>query len=130
MGEESHVSSILTTIKLACNVAEEDEAFDNDFILFINGILANLNQIGIGPEEGFQIEDKAATWDSYLDGDPRLNNVKVYIQTKARLLFDPPQTGPLNSALENIAKELETRIYIAREAREWENRPPSTILNA
>lgn len=114
------MSSILTSIKKLLGITEDFEAYDPDIILYTNMVLANLNQIGVGPDEGFQIEDKSDTWESFLDGDPRLNNVKAYIATKVRLLFDPPPTSFGIDALEKVALELETRIYIAREVEKWQ----------
>lgn len=107
--------SILTSIKKALGLDEDYIAFDPDILLFINSVLANLNQIGVGPVDGFQIEDKTVTWDDFLGDDPRLNNVKALVYTKVRLMFDPPATSFAIEAIENIARELEVRIYTAVE---------------
>lgn len=112
-------ASILNSVKKALNIDEEDTAFDVDILMHTNSALATLNQVGVGPENGFQIEDAAATWDDLLGNDPRLNNVKTYIYTKVRLVFDPPATSFGIQALKDVALELETRIYIAAEAEKW-----------
>lgn len=117
--------SILTTVKKSLGLVESDTSFDSDILLFINSVLANLNQIGVGPENGFQIEDKTVTWESFLGTDPRLNNVKTYVAMKVRLLFDPPATSFAITAIENQVKELEYRIYTAREVAKW---PPSILV--
>ena len=111
--------SILTTVKKNLGLAESFEAFDADIILLINSMLANLTQLGVGPDEGFQIEDKTATWTQYLGTDPRLNNVKTFIYLRVRLMFDPPSTSFAIEAFENQAKELEWRISVHREGVEW-----------
>jgi hypothetical protein len=113
-------SSILTTVKKSLGLVESDESFDPDIVLFINSVLANLNQIGVGPVDGFQIEDKSATWESFLDADPRLNNVKAFVYLKVKLLFDPPATSFAIQAVESQAQELEYRIYTAMEVSKWQ----------
>lgn len=112
--------SILTTVKKSLGLIESDTTFDADILLFINSVLANLNQIGVGPENGFQIEDNTATWESFLGTDPRLNNVKAYVYLKVRLLFDPPATSFAIDAIKSQAGELEYRIYTAREVATWQ----------
>lgn len=112
--------SILSSVKKSLGITEADESFDFEIILFINTVLANLNQIGAGPENGFQIEDKDATWTSFLGSDPRLNNIKSYVYLKVRLLFDPPATSFAITAVENQAKELEYRIYTTKEVEKWQ----------
>jgi hypothetical protein len=112
-------TSILKTVKSALGLDVTDTSFDAEVILFTNTVLATLNQIGVGPEAGFQIVDAAATWDNLLGTDLRLNNVQTYIYTKVRLLFDPPQSAKGVEAMETVAKELEIRIYLAREAATW-----------
>ena len=111
--------SILTTVKKSLGIDENDTAFDLDIILFINSVLSTLNQIGVGPVHGFQIEDKSATWEEFLAGDTRLNNVKAYVHIKVRLLFDPPATSFTIAAMEKQAEELEYRIYTVMEVDKW-----------
>lgn len=112
--------SILTTIKKTLGIDESYDSFDIDVLLHINSVLSTLNQIGVGPEYGFQIEDASATWDELLGNDARLNNVKGYVALKVRMLFDPPATSFAISAMESNIKEYETRIYLAQEADKWQ----------
>lgn len=113
------MDSILTSVKKTLGIDEAYVAFDVDILMHINSVLATLNQIGVGPENGYQIEDKAATWDDLLGSDPRLNNVKSWVYLKVRLLFDPPATSFAIQAMQDQAKELETRIYLMAEAEKW-----------
>lgn len=112
-------SSILTSVKKNLGFDESDTSFDADILLFINTVLATLNQIGVGPETGYQIEDKVATWGDLLGTDPRLNFVQSYVYLKVRLLFDPPATSFAIKAMETIATELEQRISTVREVDKW-----------
>lgn len=109
-------ASILTSVKKALNIEEDDETFDVDILMHLNSVLATLTQIGLGPNVGFEVEDKAATWDLLLNDEPRFNFVKTYIYTKVRLIFDPPTSSFGIQAMERVAQELETRIYIQLEA--------------
>lgn len=113
-------TSILTSVKKTLNVVEADTTFDVDILMHVNSVLATLNQIGGGPENGFQIEDKVATWDDLLgSSDPRTNFVKSWVYLKVRLLFDPPATSFAIQAIQDQARELEFRIYTLAEAEQW-----------
>ena len=57
------MESILTSIKKLLGIAEEYEFFDEDIIMHINSVFMILNQLGVGPSDGFRIEDKTTTWD-------------------------------------------------------------------
>jgi len=111
--------SILTSTKKALNLAEDDTSFDQDVILYINAVFSTLNQLGVGPVEGFSIEDKNPTWDAFLGSDSRLNHVKTYVYLRVRMLFDPPTLGYVISAMEDQIKELEWRINTQREDTQW-----------
>lgn len=108
-------ASILTSTKKVIGIAEDDTTFDLDIIIHINSVFATLQQIGVGPEEGFMIEDDSAEWDDYLEGDNGLNNVKTYMFLKVKLFFDPPQTSVLLTAMEKQVDQLEARINTHRE---------------
>lgn len=114
------IASILTSVKKSLGLEDDYEAFDPDILMFTNSILATLNQIGVGPVDGFQIEDKAATWDEFLGSDPRLNNIKAYVYLKVQLLFDPPATSFAIECKKDMARELEVRIYTASEVKKWQ----------
>ena len=51
------MDSILTSIKKLLGIAEEYEHFDPDIVMYINSAFSVLTQLGVGPEEGFRIED-------------------------------------------------------------------------
>lgn len=116
--------SILTSIKKNLGLAEDYTVFDSDIILYINGVFSTLNQLGIGPDLGFAIEDASAVWDDFLVGDLRKNSVKSYMTLKVRMLFDPPQVSYLVTALEKQAEELEWRLNAYREHTEWVHPDP------
>lgn len=107
--------SILTSVKKILSIAADSTEFDVDVIMHINTAFSTLNQMGIGPDEGFEIEDAVLTWDDFLANDPRLNSVKTYISLRVRLLFDPPTTSYLIASMKEQVQELEWRLNVQRE---------------
>lgn len=108
----SDKDSILESVKKALGLTEEYAVFDPEIIMYINSTFSTLTQLGVGPEEGFAIEDNTSKWDTFLQGDKRLNSVKSYMYLKVRLIFDPPATSYLISAFEKQAQELEWRLNV------------------
>lgn len=113
------MSSILTSVKKSLGLEASYTDFDADIILFINSVFATLNQLGIGPEQGFAIEDATPTWDAFLGSDLRLNNVKAYMYLRVRLLFDPPGNSFGIDSMTRQITELESRINMYRESYAW-----------
>ena len=111
------MQSILSSIKKLIGIGEEDESFDADIIMAINTALAGLIQMGVGPPEGYAIQDKTATWENFLGTGSNLENVKSYVYLKTRLLFDPPTSSALLDSLNNVLGELEFRIYVQADNR-------------
>ena len=121
------IDSILTSIKKVLGIDDSYTAFDEDTIMHINSVFSTLNQLGIGPDDGFAIEDDTATWDTYLDGDLNKNSVKTYMSLKVRLLFDPPTTSFTQEAMKQQAQELEWRLNVVREDTEWVDPDPDPV---
>ena len=122
--------SILTSIKKNLGVPEDYEAFDQDIILYINSAISTLTQLGVGPDEGFMIEDKTAVWDTFLGTDPRLNMAKTYIQLRVRMLFDPPQTSYLVEAMNKQIEQHEWRLNVFMEHSIWTDPDPGDLVEA
>lgn len=109
---ENDMDSILTSIKKLLGIAEEYEHFDPDIVMYINSAFSVLTQLGVGPEEGFRIEDASKTWSEFLYDDPRLEFVKTFIYLKVRLAFDPPLSSAVMEAINRQISELEWRINV------------------
>lgn len=122
-------NSILTSTKKILGIDEAYTAFDLDIVVHINSVFSTLNQLGIGPVEGFMIEDATPTWDAFLGTDPRMNNVRTYMYLCVRLLFDPPTTSYLIDALNAQKRELEVRMNIYREETAWVDPTPAPVLS-
>jgi hypothetical protein len=120
--------SILNSTKKVLGIAEDYTVFDEDIIMHINTAFSTLTQLGVGPAEGFMIEDAVAEWDDFItDGDPQYNSVKSYVFLKVAMLFDPPQTSYLITAKEKQIQELEWRLNVYREETGWTDPDPDPI---
>lgn len=107
--------SILNTIKKMLMVDPDYDAFDVAITVDINSVMLTLNQIGVGPSDGFFITDETQTWEDLLGSATNLEAVKTYIYLNVRLLFDPPSTQPLIDAMKNQASMLEWRLNLKQE---------------
>lgn len=110
------MESILTSIKKLLMLDEDDTSFDTDIIIHINSVLSVLNQLGVGPDDGFSIADKTATWRELLGSYPNLDSVRSYVYLKVKLLFDPPTSGAVIESMNRVIGELEWRINATAEA--------------
>jgi hypothetical protein len=123
----SHViESILTSVKKNIGVLEADVAYDPDILMYLNTAMSTLNQLGVGPEEGFLVEDESTTWGEFLGTDPRLNHVRTYVTLRVRMMFDPPQTSYLITAIEKQIDELAVRLNYQREETMWTD--PNSVV--
>ena len=109
------MESILTSIKKLLGIAEEYTQFDDDIIIHINSVFLNLTQLGVGPSEGFLIEDDTATWDDFIGDSNQLQAVKSYVYLKVKLLFDPPLSSSVTESMNRMISELEWRLNVAVE---------------
>jgi hypothetical protein len=122
--------SILTSTKKILGIAEDYTVFDLDIITHINSAFSTLTQLGVGPTNGFMIEDASEVWSDFIDElDYQYNAVKSYVFLKVRQLFDPPQTSYLISAMEKQIEELEWRLNVHREETDWvDPNPPDYYI--
>ena len=112
------MDSILTSTKKLAGLTDEYEYFDPDIVMYINSVFLALWQMGVGPAEGFSIDDESAIWSDFIPNDTVLREaVKAYMGAKARLKFDPPSNSTLLEALKSDVTESEWRLTTAAEAR-------------
>ena len=109
-----NTESILLSLRRLLVGDELNEAFDMEIIIHANSAFATLHQLGVGPDEVFNITGPNETWDQFLEDKKELNAVKSYLYLKVRLLFDPP-TGSLLSVMQEEIKEAEWRLNTAVE---------------
>lgn len=106
--------SILTSTKKILGIEADYTAFDLDIMTHINAVFLTLNQLRIGPADGFMIEGVDDTWDQFIgDNNLVLNMAKTYVYMRVRMLFDPPSTSYLISSMEDQIKEFEWRLEVA-----------------
>ena len=113
------MESILTSIKKMLDIGEAYDEFDANIIMHINSVFADLTQMGVGPAEGFMIEDDSAIWDDFITDNMLLNSVKSYIGLRVKLLFDPASIG--SSTLASYERQIaqwEWRLHVAAESEE------------
>lgn len=114
------MESILTSIKKMLGISAEYNHFDQDIIMHINTVFTILTQLGVGPSEGFSIQDENAIWTDFVPFDPRLESIKTYTYLKVRLIFDPPTSSSMKESFERLAKELEFRLLVTVDPGEEE----------
>lgn len=108
------MDSILTSVKKLLGISEEYEHFDADIIMHINTVFMTLTQLGVGPSEGFTIEDDDAVWSDFTTDINKLQAVKTYMYLRVRLLFDPGSLGSATlAAYERHIQEFEWRLNVA-----------------
>lgn len=114
--------SILVSTKAALGVAQDDASFDSEILTFINSALAEVNQVGIGPEEGLMIFSASDEWAALIGTDVRLNLVKAYVYLYVKMLFDPPDVGFVLTSMERILERHIWRLMVAVD------KPPVVIV--
>lgn len=109
------MESILTSIKKLLGIDEEYTHFDADIIMHINSVLMILTQLGVGPAEGFVIEDDTSTWVDFIPeaNAAQLHAVKSYIFMKVKLIFDPPLSSAVIESMNRQIAEFEWRLNVA-----------------
>ena len=96
-------NSILNSTKKLLGIAEDYTHFDIDITMHINSVFLTLSQLGVGPSEGYFIENAGDEWSDFMEEGTVLNTVKSYMYLKVKmLLYD----------LDNNAKHLFYFYYI------------------
>ena len=107
------MESILTSIKKLLGIAEDYTHFDNDIIMHINSVFLILTQLGVGPPEGFVIQDATALWTDFVADGKNLELIKSYTYLKVKIMFDPPLSSAVLDSANQLIKEYEWRIQVA-----------------
>lgn len=103
--------SILDTVKKLIGVDVDNDAFDTDLIISINSILSVVRQLGVNTQVE-TISDKMTTWSELIPPTSGydIEELKTYIVLRVRMLFDPPTSSGISTAIQEQIKELEWRI--------------------
>lgn len=123
--------SILTSTKKLLNIGEDDTSFDLDIITHINSAFSHLQQLGIGPVTGYQIQNGSEEWADFFGEDPPpvhvINAVKTNVALRVRSMFDPAQLPHVHAAMERQLLESDWRLNVLREATDWADPLPPTV---
>lgn len=107
------MDSILISIKKLLGIDENCEHFDSDVILHINTVLMVLNQLGVGPSNGFIVTSNTEKWSDFIGDTQLIESVKTYVFLKVKLIFDPPQSSAAIESINKLINELEWRLNVA-----------------
>lgn len=108
-----YTESILNSIKKMLGPSAEYTHFDPDIIMHINSAFADLNRIGVGPSEGFNINDSSAKWTDFVSDISKIENIKTYVYLNVKLVFDPPTNSSILSSYERKIDKLEWALNVA-----------------
>ena len=112
------MESILNSTKKKLGIGEDYTHFDDgELIDHINTTFMVLTQLGVGPSEGFIIEDDTAIWDDFISEPLKLRAVRTYVFQKAKLIFDPPTSSAHMQALKESIAEFEWRLNAEAESQ-------------
>lgn len=104
------IETILGATKRYCGIVESYDAFDSEILEDINAAFAVLHQIGVGPVEGFTVDDENAAWDDFLTPGVVQNFARQYVELSVKHDFDPPTNSATMQSLENRIQQLECRL--------------------
>lgn len=110
------MESILTSIKQLLGIMPECEDFDPQVVMHINTALSDLRQLGVGPSEGFFIEDESAIWKDFVPDLKKFHAVKTLVYKKVKLAFDPPLSAAAIESLKAQIAEDEWRLNVQAES--------------
>jgi hypothetical protein len=105
-------TSILNTVKKTCGLADDYTVFDQDILVYINGVIIDLTQNGVGPSEGYLVTDSSQTWGDFLGDFSQVGAVATYISQKVRMIFDPPSTSFVGEAIQKRLDEMIWRLSL------------------
>lgn len=105
------MDSILVSVKKLLGIDAEYTIFDPDIIIHINTAFAVLNQLGVGPADGFMIESDAEVWDDYIM-DYNFLMAKTFVFLKVKIAFDPPSSTALLESMQRQLDELTWRLEL------------------
>ena len=103
-------STILNSLKNKIIGNIEDTSFDNEFLDNINFIISGpLSQIGFITDIKVTENTK---WEDLTEDNKLLDDLKIYIQFRLRMMFDPSASQQISNIQNDIIKESEYRIMV------------------
>lgn len=100
---------------------EDDDSFDTDIIIHINSVFFTLKQLGVGPIDGFHIENNKATWSDFIADPSEIHAIKTYMFMKVKLVFDSSaMTSAAITSFKESINEFEWRLNVDAETESTE----------
>lgn len=121
---DANPESILESVKKVLGFEPSYTAFDLDIVMHVNTALGFLQQLKVGPVDGYVITGNTEKWSDFISVStslPFLQAIKTYVYLTVRLIFDPPSTSFAIASAQELRKEHEFRILMSAEAID----PPS-----
>lgn len=113
-------TSILQSIKKLLGIPADYTHFDEDIITQINVAFAVLNELGVGPQNGYTISGNTEIWDSFVANITVQSMCKSFVYLKVKLAFDPPTLSSVLTSMENQLSEITWRLNNEYETQEVE----------
>lgn len=110
------MESILNSIKKMLGIEADYEPFDPDIIMHINSVFMDLATIGVGPSEGFRIEDDTSSWTDFIPGELNFDAIKSYMYLRVKLLFDPPTSSAVLESYKREIDKWEWKLHVLAES--------------
>lgn len=110
--------SILASIKKMLGLEADYTPYDIMVRTLINSALMVLNQLGVGPKDGFAIKGYSEKWSDFITNKIMMNSVQEYVYTRVRMKFDPPGNQFMMNAMEETCREYEQRLMMQAESVE------------
>ena len=107
--------SILKSTRKVLGLHPNDDSFDEDLLMHVNAVFATLQQLGVGPLEGFMIEDDSTLWEEFPISMVLLNQVKVYMFLAIKIIFDPAGSPHAQTSLTEQLNEKGWRLQVQAE---------------
>lgn len=107
---------ILTSVKDFLGLSLDDSSFNKDLIIYVNGALDTLAQVGVGTS--LEADDQSK-WSLFIE-DPEpatLGMIRQYVCLNVKVLFDPPPPST-RDVLVNRMNELLWRLQLQYSYRE------------
>jgi hypothetical protein len=112
-GDPDVLSNILKSVKAGLLIPESETIFDSALVLHINSAFTNLNNLGVGPDDGYAISTGSTeSWSDLLGVVPEsfMSLVKSYTILFVKTLFDPTGSSVIMTATKELLIQMEARI--------------------
>lgn len=98
--------TILSSVCEYLGLDSEDRLYKVEILSLINGAVLALSQIGACK---YHTVTEDTTWDVLIDNED-VEAIKLYVQLKTKVIFDPPSTSAVMEAMNNFIREIEWRL--------------------